>query len=64
MGVLDAERHYLSLNQSCAVAKGKQMTDLVSLFKALGGGWKPLDEETIKGAKNDQNEENAGGEGK
>lgn len=51
MGVLDAERHYLSLNQSCAMAKGKQMTDLVSLFKALGGGWKPLDEETIKGAK-------------
>ena len=46
------------------LAKGKQMTDLVSLFKALGGGWKPLDEETIKGAKNDQNEENVGGEGK
>lgn len=44
MGVLDAERHYLSLDQDYTLSKGKELTDMVSLFKALGGGWKPLDE--------------------
>ncbi|WP_299144629.1 efflux transporter outer membrane subunit [uncultured Dialister sp.] len=48
MGVLDAERHYLSLDQNYTLAKGKELTDMVALFKALGGGWKPLDEKEEK----------------
>ena len=51
MGVLDAERHYLSLDQNYTLSKGKELTDMVSLFKALGGGWKPLDEGMEKGRK-------------
>lgn len=51
MGVLDAERHYLSLDQNYTLSKGKELTDMVSLFKALGGGWKPLDEGLEKGRK-------------
>lgn len=43
MDVLDAERSYLQLDQACTVSKGKELTSMVSLFKALGGGWKPLD---------------------
>lgn len=42
MNVLDAERHYLSLDQNYTLAKGQELTDMVALFKALGGGWKPL----------------------
>ena len=47
MGVLDAERHYLSLDQNYTLAKGQELTDMISLFKALGGGWKPLDEREL-----------------
>jgi NodT family efflux transporter outer membrane factor (OMF) lipoprotein len=43
MDVLDAERSYLELDQNYTVSKGKELTSMVSLFKALGGGWKPLD---------------------
>lgn len=44
MNVLDAQRHYLSLDQNYTLSKGKELTDMVALFKALGGGWKSLDE--------------------
>ena len=43
MDVLDAERHYLQLDQNFTEAKGRELTSLVSLFKALGGGWQPLE---------------------
>lgn len=51
MGVLDAERHYLSLDQNYTLARGQELTDMISLFKALGGGWKPLQAEELKAAK-------------
>ena len=51
MGVLDAERHYLSLDQNYTLAKGQELTDMISLFKALGGGWKPLDERELAAAE-------------
>ncbi len=42
MDVLDAERSYLQLDQNYTVSKGKELTSMISLFKALGGGWQPL----------------------
>ena len=42
LDVLDAERQYLQLDQNFTEAKGRELTSLVSLFKALGGGWEPL----------------------
>lgn len=48
--VLDAQRSLLSLQDQYAISKGQKISNLVALFKALGGGWKPLTEEqaTIK----------------
>lgn len=51
MGVLDAERHYLALDQQYTLAKGQELTDMISLFKALGGGWKPLAAKEIEAGK-------------
>ena len=43
--VLDAQRSLLSLQEQYVVSKGQKMTNLIGLFKALGGGWKPLVQE-------------------
>ena len=43
--VLDAQRSLLSLQDQYAVSKGQKVSNLVGLFKALGGGWKPLTQE-------------------
>jgi NodT family efflux transporter outer membrane factor (OMF) lipoprotein len=52
LDVLDAERNYLNLDRNYTIAKGKELTSMVSLFKSLGGGWKPLEaEEVAKAAK-------------
>jgi len=37
--VLDTDRTVLSLEDSLAVTRGNGVIDLVSLYKALGGGW-------------------------
>lgn len=52
MHVLDAQRHYLSLDQNYTVARGSELVDLVSLFKALGGGWQGMDEKQEAEASN------------
>ena len=40
--VLSAMEAVYSLEDDCAVSEGQRMTNLVMLFKALGGGWAPL----------------------
>lgn len=37
--VLDAQRSLLALEESCTRSKGDIATQLISLYKALGGGW-------------------------
>lgn len=46
--VLDAQRSLLSLQDQYAISKGQKISNLVGLFKALGGGWKPLLQEEMK----------------
>lgn len=48
--VLDAQRALFALEEQYAVSKGQKVTNLVGLFKALGGGWKPLTQEESKTA--------------
>ena len=43
--VLDAQRSLLALEDQYAISKGQKISNLVGLFKALGGGWKPLTQE-------------------
>jgi len=48
--VLDTDRTVLSLQDSLATTRGDGVIDLVSLYKALGGGWSapPTDGTTSK----------------
>jgi NodT family efflux transporter outer membrane factor (OMF) lipoprotein len=41
--VLDAERSLLSFQDSLAQSEGMVTTNLIRLYKALGGGWTPLE---------------------
>ena len=43
--VLDAQRSRLSAEDAVARSEGKLVSDLVRLYKALGGGWQSLAEE-------------------
>jgi outer membrane protein TolC len=36
--VLDAQRSLLTLEEALAISRGKITTDLIALYKALGGG--------------------------
>jgi outer membrane protein TolC len=40
--VLDAERTLLSAQDQVAQSKGQVSSNLISLYKALGGGWTPV----------------------
>jgi multidrug efflux system outer membrane protein len=40
--VLDAERSVLSYQDQLAQSKGQVIANLISLYKAMGGGWTPL----------------------
>jgi NodT family efflux transporter outer membrane factor (OMF) lipoprotein len=42
IGVLDAERALFSFQNQLASSEGQVTSNLIRLFKALGGGWKPL----------------------
>jgi NodT family efflux transporter outer membrane factor (OMF) lipoprotein len=44
LDVLDAEREILSAETTLVQTEYARLNDLVMLFKALGGGWKPGDE--------------------
>jgi outer membrane protein TolC len=39
--VLDSQRSLLSLQDSLASSQAQVVTDLIRLYKALGGGWTP-----------------------
>lgn len=43
--VLDAQRALLSLEDQSIISDGQNLSNLITLFKALGGGWKPLAKE-------------------
>lgn len=43
--VLDTQRSLLNLQDQLAASNGQVTTNIISLFKALGGGWTPLDPE-------------------
>ena len=42
--VINAQSALTSLSESYAVSQGQISTTAVQLFKALGGGWQPMDE--------------------
>ncbi|MDR0653020.1 MAG: TolC family protein [Synergistaceae bacterium] len=46
--VINAEAALLSLEDQLAVSEGQMASGLVRIFKALGGGWAPLAEESKK----------------
>lgn len=46
--VLDTQKELLSLQEQATISNGQEISNLISLFKALGGGWKPLTQENIK----------------
>lgn len=43
--VIDAQRALLSLEEQYAISEGQMTSNIVRLFKALGGGWEPLSAE-------------------
>ena len=42
LGVLEAERSLFTFQDKLAVSEGKVISNLIRLFKTLGGGWQPL----------------------
>ena len=46
--VLDAQRSLLSFQNALAQSEGTVTTDLISLYKALGGGWKQTTDRDIQ----------------
>jgi len=48
--VLDAQRSLLSLQDQLAVSEGAVTTDVIRLYKALGGGWAALAPEPVSDA--------------
>ncbi len=49
LSVLDAERSLFAAEDQCAQSKAAILTNLVSLYKALGGGWVEAEESTPSG---------------
>lgn len=43
VNLLDAQSDYSVTDQASLTARATQLTDLVSLYKALGGGWDDAD---------------------
>lgn len=41
--VLSAQQAVYSLEDDCAASEAQSMINVISLFKALGGGWKPME---------------------
>jgi multidrug efflux system outer membrane protein len=44
--VLDAQRSLLSFQEALALSEGAETTNLIRLYKALGGGWQSLEQNT------------------
>lgn len=49
--VIQAQRALLTLSEQYAISEGQTTSNIVRLYKALGGGWKPLAEEYTKTSK-------------
>ena len=49
--VLDAQRSLLSLQEAYTMSRGQELTYMIQLFKAMGGGWAPLENEEIQKSK-------------
>ena len=43
LAVVDAERELTDIERELVVAQTRSITHLISLYKALGGGWEPFD---------------------
>jgi NodT family efflux transporter outer membrane factor (OMF) lipoprotein len=52
--VLDAQRSLLSFEDQLAQSSGKVTSNLIRLYKALGGGWTPLSPQTSPASGNNQ----------
>lgn len=52
--VIDAQRALLSLEEDQALSRGEMTSNVVRLFKALGGGWAPLVAENQPPAKQEK----------
>ena len=48
--VISAQRALLTLSEQFAISEGQMTSDVVRIYKALGGGWAPLDAEAQKEA--------------
>ena len=46
--VINAQEAYLSLSEQYAINRGRISSATIQLFKALGGGWQPIDAELAK----------------
>lgn len=44
LDVLDAQRSLYAFEESCAASRGQELIHTVQLFKAMGGGWQPMQE--------------------
>jgi len=50
LGVLEAERSLFQFQDQLAASEGSVVSNLIRLYKSLGGGWKPLMEDTLNEA--------------
>ena len=57
IGVLDAERALFSFQDQLAVSEGKVTSNLIRLYKSLGGGWKPLMQDAPQAVLDEQQTE-------
>lgn len=52
--VIDARRSLLKLQDDYIMSCGQEAVDLVGLFKALGGGWRPMEEKELRAAESEK----------
>ncbi len=50
--VIDAQTQELSFREQCAMSRGQQIANMIGLFKALGGGWEPLQQQEYAVSQN------------
>ena len=59
--VLNTERTLFTVEENLAIAKASGTSSLIRLYKALGGGWSPMDASAVESAKDDGDGEMDGG---
>ncbi len=55
--VIDAQKTVLSLREQCTISHGQEIANMIKLFKSLGGGWQPLEDEEYIISKNKNKDE-------